>query len=71
MGESLGLSQRETEVFNQVAEGKTNSAISLILGISERTVEKHLERVYQKLGVESRTAAVIFFFNSKTRQYTG
>ena len=67
MGESLGLSQREAEVLTHMAEGRTNLAISSILGISERTVEKHLERIYQKLGVESRTAAVIFFFNNKDR----
>jgi len=63
MGESMGLSLREMEVLTHVAKGKTNPDISSILGISERTVEKHLERVYQKLGVGSRTAAVISFFN--------
>ena len=61
-----GLSQRESEVLSHVAKGMTNQAISLMLGISERTVEKHLERVYQKLGVESRTAAVIFFYHNAT-----
>jgi DNA-binding NarL/FixJ family response regulator len=62
---SPGLSLREAEVLNHVAKGKTNRDISSLLGIRERTVEKHLERVYKKLGVESRTAAVIFFFKHK------
>lgn len=66
-GESPGLSLRERSVLNHAAEGKTNRDISSLLGISERTVEKHLERVYKKLGVESRTAAVIFFLNNKDR----
>jgi DNA-binding CsgD family transcriptional regulator len=53
----LGLSRRETEVLAWVAEGKTNPEIGQILGLSGRTVGKHLERVYAKLGVETRTAA--------------
>lgn len=65
MGETLGLSLREMEVLNLMAEGKNNKDISSILWISERTVEKHIERVYRKLGVESRTAAVLFFLNNK------
>jgi DNA-binding CsgD family transcriptional regulator len=64
--EFLGLSLRETEVLHHVAKGQTNEDISSILKISERTVEKHLERVYKKLGVDTRTAAVILFFNRKS-----
>jgi DNA-binding CsgD family transcriptional regulator len=60
-----GLSLRETEVLNHMGEGMTNQDISSVLGISERTVEKHLERIYKKLGVASRTAAVVFFLNNK------
>ena len=55
--ESLGLSRREAEVLCWVTEGKTNPEIGLILGTRSKTVSKHLERVYQKLGVENRTAA--------------
>jgi DNA-binding CsgD family transcriptional regulator len=40
-----------------VAKGKTNRDIGDILGASPATVKKHLERVYEKLGVETRTAA--------------
>jgi DNA-binding CsgD family transcriptional regulator len=54
---ALGLSPRETDVLLWVAEGKSNAAIGTILGMSGRTVGKHLERIYQKLGVETRTAA--------------
>jgi DNA-binding CsgD family transcriptional regulator len=53
----LGLSLRESEVLTWVASGKTNPAIADLLGISSRTVQTHLERIYRKLGVETRTAA--------------
>jgi DNA-binding CsgD family transcriptional regulator len=55
--ETLGLSRREAEVLAWVAQGKTNPEIASIAGLSGRTVGKHLERVYAKLGVETRTAA--------------
>ncbi|MDH4329057.1 MAG: LuxR C-terminal-related transcriptional regulator [Nitrospira sp.] len=54
----LGLSRRETEILSWVAQGKSNAEIGTILGISSRTVQKHLERIYSKLGVENRHAAV-------------
>ena len=57
--ERLGLSQREAEVLLWVAQGKTNIEIGIILGLSPRTVQKHLERIFQKLGVETRTAAAM------------
>ena len=53
------LTPREREVLAWVAAGKTNRDIAAILGASTRTVEKHLERVYEKLGVETRTAAAM------------
>jgi len=56
---SLGLTRRETEVLYWVAQGKTNEETGSILSASARTVAKHLERIYQKLGVETRTAAAI------------
>ena len=55
--ETCGLTPRETEVLQWIAEGKTNGSIAIILGISVRTVEKHLERIFEKLGVETRAAA--------------
>ena len=51
------LTLREAEVLYWVAKGKTNRDIGDILGASPATVKKHLERVYVKLGVETRTAA--------------
>jgi len=55
--EQLGLTPREAEVLHWVREGKTNKDIGAILDTSPRTVGKHLERVFSKLGVETRTAA--------------
>jgi DNA-binding CsgD family transcriptional regulator len=52
------LTDREAEVLRWVAAGKTDRDIADILAISPRTVHKHLQRVYEKLGVETRTAAV-------------
>lgn len=52
------LTAREAEVLSWLAKGKTNRDIGDILGLSPRTVNKHLEHVYEKLGVETRTAAV-------------
>jgi DNA-binding response OmpR family regulator/DNA-binding CsgD family transcriptional regulator len=52
-----GLTRREAEVLLWVSYGKTNRTISEILGISPRTVNKHLEQVFRKLGVETRAAA--------------
>jgi len=54
----LGLTHRESEILSWVAQGKTNPEIGTILGISPRTVQKHLERVYSRLGVENRHAAM-------------
>lgn len=54
----LGLSPRETEILVWVVNGKTNSEVGTILGISPRTVQKHLERIYGWLGVENRHAAI-------------
>jgi DNA-binding CsgD family transcriptional regulator len=55
--QQLGMTPREAEVLHWVAEGKTNKDIGTILRSSPRTVGKHLERVFSKLGVETRTAA--------------
>jgi DNA-binding CsgD family transcriptional regulator len=53
-----GLTEREVEVLELVACGCTNKQLGLRLGISPRTVQKHLERIHSKLGVSTRTAAV-------------
>lgn len=51
------LSPREAEVLQWIALGKTNKETGMILNLSPRTVQKHLEHIYQKLGVETRTGA--------------
>jgi DNA-binding NarL/FixJ family response regulator len=53
----LGLTPRVAEVLLWVAQGKTNADIATILGISEWTVKKHVLEIFEKLGVETRTAA--------------
>lgn len=56
--EHLGLTKREAEVLFQVAQGQDNQAIAAQLNISLSTVRKHLENIYLKLRVSSRTEAV-------------
>jgi DNA-binding CsgD family transcriptional regulator len=55
--DAYGLTRREGEVLVWLSRGKTNRDISTILGTSPRTVQKHVEHIFQKLGVETRTAA--------------
>lgn len=55
----FGLTQRESEVLSWIARGKSNRDIGDILSLSPRTVNKHLEQVYVKLGVENRAAAAV------------
>jgi DNA-binding NarL/FixJ family response regulator len=57
LARAFGLTEREAEVLVWTARGKSNREISDILSISPRTVNKHLERIFIKLGVENRTAA--------------
>ena len=52
----MRLTAREREVLELLAEGRTTRAAARLLDCSPRTVEKHLERVYRKLGVNSRLA---------------
>jgi len=52
-----GLTDREAEVLLWISRGKANREISEILGISPRTVNKHLEQVFAKMGVENRASA--------------
>jgi DNA-binding CsgD family transcriptional regulator len=56
---SAALTAREREVLQWLGAGKTDRDIGAILNISPRTVHKHLQRIYEKLGVETRTAAVM------------
>jgi DNA-binding NarL/FixJ family response regulator len=55
----LGLTPRAAEALLWVAQGKTNQDIGTILGISESTVKKHMLEIFEKLGVETRSAAAL------------
>jgi DNA-binding CsgD family transcriptional regulator len=61
-GETHGLTERELEVLRLVAAGKSNREIATALVISEHTVRRHLQNIFAKLGVSSRTAASAFAF---------
>jgi DNA-binding response OmpR family regulator/DNA-binding CsgD family transcriptional regulator len=56
---NFGLTHRESEVLLWIAKGKANRDIGEILGLSARTVNKHLEQIYSKLGVENRASAAV------------
>jgi DNA-binding NarL/FixJ family response regulator len=55
----LGLTPRAAEALLWLAQGKTNSDIATILGITESTVKKHVQEMFDKLGVETRGAAAL------------
>jgi DNA-binding CsgD family transcriptional regulator len=71
--ESMGLTRREAEVSAWMAEGKSNSEIAQILAVRPLTVKKHLERIFEKLGVENRTAAagLVLNYHKGTKSCTG
>lgn len=54
---ALGLTPRQAEVLYWIAQGKTNAETSIILGTSPRTIDKHVEQLLERLGVENRLAA--------------
>lgn len=55
----LGVSEREADVLYWLIEGKGNADIAAILGVAPSTVKKHLEHIFEKLGVENRTSAIM------------
>jgi DNA-binding CsgD family transcriptional regulator len=57
---NLGLTPRQAEVMHLMIRGKETSTIALNLGCREATVRKHLENVYRRLGVQTRTAAIAY-----------
>ncbi len=69
--ERLGLSRRETEVLFWLAQGKTNAGIGTTLGLSRFTVRTHLEHIYQKLGVQTRTAAAALAYGENLKPGIG
>jgi DNA-binding NarL/FixJ family response regulator len=58
---ALRLSARETEIMTLIAEGHSNGAIAAALTVAEKTVKNHVNRIYAKLGVGSRQAAIAFW----------
>jgi DNA-binding CsgD family transcriptional regulator len=60
-GESHGLSAREAEVMSLIADGQTNGQIAARLFLAEKTVKNHVRRIYSKLGVGSRPAAIAYW----------
>jgi DNA-binding CsgD family transcriptional regulator len=54
----FGLSARELEVMSLIAGGHTNGEIAALLFLAEKTVKNHVRRIYSKLGVDSRRAAI-------------
>lgn len=62
------LTQREHEVLALVVEGKRNKEIAQELVLSEATVENHLHHIFEKLGVATRTQAVIYYLHTSAMQ---
>lgn len=63
--EKFNLTAREAEILSFIAQGKTDDVISILCGISLRTVHKHVQHIYTKLGVETRTGAMLTAIQSK------
>ncbi len=60
-GEPHTLSAREAEVMSLIADGQTNGEIAARLFLAEKTVKNHVRRIYSKLGVGSRPAAIAYW----------
>ncbi|MDQ2767792.1 MAG: LuxR C-terminal-related transcriptional regulator, partial [Gemmatimonadota bacterium] len=59
------LTARELEVLRLVATGKTNRAIAIALGISEKTIARHVSNIFAKLGLSSRAAATAYAYERR------
>jgi DNA-binding CsgD family transcriptional regulator len=64
---AYNLTPRETEVSRWLSQGKTNPEIAIILQARRRTIEKHVEKILEKLGVENRTAAATMIAGTEPR----
>jgi DNA-binding CsgD family transcriptional regulator len=62
-----GLSDREGEVLQLIAQGKTNREIGCILGISNRTVQIHVSHIYDKIGAQNRAGATLWLTEQRRR----
>lgn len=65
--QALGLTPKESETLMWVAQGKSNRDVAAILNVGEATVKKHLEHIFEKLGVESRGAATLMAIEAFSR----
>lgn len=61
-----GLTDRESEIMDLVARGATNPAVGRVLCISEKTVKNHINHIYGKLGVTSRSEAIALWLGTRT-----
>ncbi len=64
-GEPHRLSAREVEVMSLIADGQTNGEIAARLFLAEKTVKNHVRRIYSKLGVGSRPAAIAYWHQGR------
>jgi DNA-binding CsgD family transcriptional regulator len=62
-----GLSAREIEVMSLIADGQTNGEIAARLFLAEKTVKNHVRRIYSKLGVATRPAAIAYWRDARGR----
>ncbi|HEV7704302.1 MAG TPA: LuxR C-terminal-related transcriptional regulator [Gemmatimonadaceae bacterium] len=65
---AIDLTPRELEVLRLVATGKTNRAIAATLGISEKTIARHVSNIFTKLGLSSRAAATAYAYERRIQQ---
>jgi len=65
---AFALTEREAEVLLWVAQGKSNPEISSILGAAENTIKKHLQHIFEKMGVDNRNAATLRTLEVLSRQ---
>jgi DNA-binding NarL/FixJ family response regulator len=61
---ALSLSSREAQIMTLIAEGHSNGQIATALTVAEKTVKNHVNRIYAKLGVGSRRAAIAYWLDS-------
>jgi DNA-binding CsgD family transcriptional regulator len=66
-----GFTPRECEVMHWIAQGKRNMELAVILGLSPRTIGKHVENAFHKLSANTRTAAVAKAFELLGRRKAG
>ncbi len=63
----MELSMREQAVLAQLQQGKSNKEIGATLEISPRTVQKHLQRIYWQLEVQTRAEAIVALYKNRSR----